>query len=33
MLWGTNQPWSVEEIDIDPPRAGEVIVEWKAAGL
>ena len=33
MLWGTDQQWQVEEIDIDPPKVGEVIVEWKAAGL
>jgi S-(hydroxymethyl)glutathione dehydrogenase/alcohol dehydrogenase len=33
VLWGLNQPWRVEEIEIDPPRVGEVIVQWKAAGL
>ncbi len=33
VLWGTNQQWQVEEIDIDPPRVGEVLVEWKVAGL
>ncbi|MEN9504804.1 MAG: hypothetical protein RI958_730 [Actinomycetota bacterium] len=33
VLWGTDQPWQVEEITIDPPRAGEVLVHWKASGL
>ncbi len=33
VLWGTDQAWKVEEIDIDPPKAGEVLVHWKVAGL
>jgi S-(hydroxymethyl)glutathione dehydrogenase/alcohol dehydrogenase len=33
VLWGTNQDWSVEEIEVDPPQAGEVLVEWRVAGL
>ena len=33
VLWGVGQPWSVEEIEILPPGWGEVLVEWKAAGL
>lgn len=33
VLWGVHQPWSIEEIDVDPPKAGEVLVQWKAAGL
>jgi NDMA-dependent alcohol dehydrogenase len=33
VLWGVNQEWKIEEIDIDPPKAGEVLVNWKAAGL
>jgi S-(hydroxymethyl)glutathione dehydrogenase/alcohol dehydrogenase len=33
VLWDVNQEWSVEEIDVDPPQAGEVTVEWKVAGL
>jgi S-(hydroxymethyl)glutathione dehydrogenase/alcohol dehydrogenase len=28
-----DQPWQVEEITIDPPRVGEVLVEWKVAGM
>lgn len=33
VLWGVGEKWSVEEIEILPPAAGEVLVEWKAAGL
>ena len=33
VLWGLHQDWQVEEIEVDPPKAGEVLVEWKAAGL
>jgi NDMA-dependent alcohol dehydrogenase len=33
VLWGMDQQWQVEEITIDPPRVGEVLVEWKVAGL
>jgi NDMA-dependent alcohol dehydrogenase len=33
VLWGLKEAWSVEEIEIDPPKPGEVLVKWKAAGL
>ncbi len=33
VLWGLDQQWQVEEITIDPPRVGEVLVEWKVAGM
>jgi len=33
ICWGVDEPWTVEEIDVDPPGAGEVLVEWSAAGL
>ncbi|MFZ1491725.1 MAG: NDMA-dependent alcohol dehydrogenase [Ilumatobacteraceae bacterium] len=33
VLAGLHQPWKVQEIDIDPPKAGEVLVQWKAAGM
>ena len=33
VLWGVGQEWKIEEIEIDPPKAGEVIVNWKAAGM
>jgi S-(hydroxymethyl)glutathione dehydrogenase/alcohol dehydrogenase len=28
-----NTPWSVEEIELDPPKAGEVLVKMAASGL
>jgi NDMA-dependent alcohol dehydrogenase len=33
VLHGTDQEWRIEEIEVDAPKTGEVIVEWKAAGL
>jgi NDMA-dependent alcohol dehydrogenase len=33
VLWGTDEPWKVQEIDVDDPKEGEVLVRWKAAGL
>jgi S-(hydroxymethyl)glutathione dehydrogenase/alcohol dehydrogenase len=33
VLWGLHQDWQVQEIDVDPPKAGEVLVQWKAAGM
>src|SRR5688500_1737409 len=33
ILWETNTPWSVEEIELDPPGPGEVLVELAASGL
>ncbi|MFM8794884.1 MAG: NDMA-dependent alcohol dehydrogenase [Acidimicrobiales bacterium] len=33
VLWGLNQAWKIEEIEIHPPKTGEVLVHWKAAGL
>ena len=33
VLWGLNQEWKVEEIDLHPPKAGEVLVKMGAAGL
>ena len=32
-LWDTHTKWSVEEIELDPPKAGEVLVELAASGL
>jgi NDMA-dependent alcohol dehydrogenase len=28
-----NTPWSVEEIELDPPKAGEVLVKMAASGM
>ena len=33
VLWGIGQDWQVEEIELDPPKAGEVLVKMAAAGL
>jgi S-(hydroxymethyl)glutathione dehydrogenase/alcohol dehydrogenase len=33
ILWDTQTKWSVEEIELDPPKAGEVLVELAASGL
>ncbi len=33
ILWEPNVPWSVETITLDPPRAGEVLVEMAASGM
>lgn len=33
ILWETGGTWSVEEIELDPPKAGEVLVEMVASGL
>jgi NDMA-dependent alcohol dehydrogenase len=33
VLWEIGQPWSVEEIDLDPPGPGEVLVKLAASGM
>lgn len=33
ILWGAHQDWSVEEIELDPPKAGEVLVKLVGSGL
>jgi S-(hydroxymethyl)glutathione dehydrogenase/alcohol dehydrogenase len=33
ILWENNKPWSVEEIELDPPKAGEVLVKLAASGM
>jgi NDMA-dependent alcohol dehydrogenase len=33
ILHDVGGPWSVEEFELDPPRAGEVLVQLAAAGL
>lgn len=33
VLYEYGHPWSVEEFGLDPPRAGEVLVQLAAAGL
>ncbi len=33
IAWGPNQPLSIEEIDVMPPKAGEVLVRIVASGV
>lgn len=33
ILRSYGAPWSIEDFDLDPPRAGEVLVKMAAAGL
>jgi S-(hydroxymethyl)glutathione dehydrogenase/alcohol dehydrogenase len=33
IAWAAGQPLSVHEVDLAPPRAGEVLVEIKATGI
>ena len=33
VLWELDKPWSVEEIDLDGPKEGEVLVAFEATGL
>ncbi|MGH9133264.1 MAG: NDMA-dependent alcohol dehydrogenase [Ilumatobacteraceae bacterium] len=33
ILWEVNAPWSVEEVELDPPGPGEVLVKLAASGM
>jgi len=33
VAWKSGEPLSIETVDLDPPRAGEVLVEIKATGI
>ncbi|MGF7234039.1 MAG: NDMA-dependent alcohol dehydrogenase [Frankia sp.] len=33
IAWKVGEPWSVEEVELDPPKGGEVLVRMAAAGL
>jgi len=33
VLWDVNTDWSVEEVELDGPQDGEVLVSWAATGL
>ncbi len=33
ILWEVNAPWSVEDIELDDPKQGEVMVKLAASGL
>ena len=33
VLWEVQTPWNVEEIELDPPKAGEVLIKLVGSGL
>lgn len=33
VLWGLGEKWEVEEVDLDAPKEGEVLVQLTASGL
>jgi len=33
VLYDVNKPYSVETVELDPPRRGEVLVKVRAAGV
>ncbi len=33
ILWGLKEAWRIEEVELDPPKAGEVLVKLAASGL
>ena len=33
VLRGVGRDWEVVDVEVDSPKAGEVVVEWMAAGL
>ncbi len=33
VLHGLDQAWQIEEITVDAPKAGELLVQWKVAGM
>ena len=32
ILWGLNQPWEIEEVELDGPKRDEVTVKLVACG-
>src|SRR5215471_4835390 len=33
VLWGLNEKWQIEDIELDPPKEAEVLVKLTASGL
>jgi S-(hydroxymethyl)glutathione dehydrogenase/alcohol dehydrogenase len=33
VLWGVNEEWKVEDVELDDPRRGEVLIKTKVAGM
>jgi NDMA-dependent alcohol dehydrogenase len=32
-IWDLNQPWDIVDMEVGDPKAGEVLVNWKVAGM
>jgi Zn-dependent alcohol dehydrogenase len=33
VMWEVGKPWDVVELELDPPKAGEVLVKFAASGM
>ena len=33
VMWEAGKPWDVVELELDPPKAGEVLIKFAASGL
>ena len=33
VLWGINEDWTIEEVELDGPKEGEVLISFEATGL
>lgn len=33
VIWKLGEEWEVVELDLDPPKEGEVLVRWEASGI
>ena len=33
VLWGVGEPWTIEDVELDEPRANDVLVRLHAAGM
>lgn len=33
VLWEPGQPWQIEELELDPPKHGEVLLQLAASGM
>ena len=33
VMWEAGKPWDIVELELDPPKAGEVLVKFTASGL
>ncbi len=33
VLWGIDEDWTIEEVDLDGPKEGEVLIKFEATGL